>query len=268
MGPMRPTAQHATFAADPVGRALIGDGWMHFCAEPELFGIVFWGRPGGDAIEALVRSLKVELGPGVPPHRSLVDARRLEATDLGAFEVMRRYVVGHAEPLSSAVTRLALVRPDGLVGAMTAGFYQVSEQPYPVEVVAGPEEGLAWLGADPALAVTLDALVDQTLGAPTEVARLRAWLAENLREGDLAGAARALGLSARTLQRRLSAEDTTFARELVAARLQVAQRRMLQTDEPLSTIAYGVGFSSQQHFSTAFRKATGTTPSAWRAARG
>ncbi len=193
-----------------------------------------------------------------------MDVRRLQATDLGAFEVMRRYVVGHAEPLSRAVTRLALVRPDGLVGAMTAGFYEVSEQPYPVEVVAGPEEGLAWLGADASLAHDLEWVVSDVLGRPSEITGMRAWLAEHLKDGDLGGAARALGLSA--LQRRLSGEDTTFARELVAVRIEAAQRRMLHSQEPLSTIAYEVGFSSQQHFSTAFRKATGTTPSAWRAA--
>ena len=261
---LRRTAELATFLDDPTGRVLIGESWLYYCAHPELFGIVLWGRPGGDPIRQLVRALHVELKPGIVPHRSLVDASRLEAADLAAFEVLNQYVVEQAGPLSRAVTRLALVRPDGLVGAMTAGFYEVLERPYPIEIVSTIDAGLTWLGEPLDLGRELDTLVEEVRGSSVLVERLRAWLAIHLRDSELSAAARALAVSPRTLQRRLREAGTTFARQQLETRLSVAMDRMRRTDAPLSTIALEVGFSSQQHFSTAFRKAHGEAPSTWR----
>jgi AraC-like DNA-binding protein len=42
--------------------------------------------------------------------------------------------------------------------------------------------------------------------------------------------------------------------------------RMLESNDPLTAIALDAGFASLQHFSAAFRKLTGASPSAWRAA--
>jgi AraC-like DNA-binding protein len=260
------TAQLRDFVDDPVGRALIGDGWLYFCAHPELFGIVFWGSPGAAEMERLVRALTVELRDDIRPHRSLVDASRLEAGDLGAFEVLNRYVVEHARPLSTAVTKLALVRPDGMVGAVTAGFYQVLDSPYPTHIVADAAEGMAWLGEAPELLDPLMAIVRDVRGSTVTTERLRAWLSDHLQDGELRAAAKALAVSERTLQRRLKKAGTTFAQELLEARLSRARQLMRQSDASLSTIALTVGFSSQQHFSTAFRKAFGEPPSSWRAA--
>ena len=50
-----------------------------------------------------------------------------------------------------------------------------------------------------------------------------------------------------------------------AARVRAAQERMLAGDESLTAIAIDVGCASTQHFSVAFRKATGLSPSEWRA---
>lgn len=263
-GVLRRTAEIASFLAEPHGRVLIGPGWLYYAAHAGLFGIVLFGEPGADAMDRLVRALKVELREGVPPHVSLVDASRLKGADLGAFEVLNRYVVEHREPLSRAVRRLALVRPGGLVGAMTAGFYEVLERPYPIGIFADADEAMAWLGEDPALLAELDALVREVEGSTPFVERLRAWLGDHLREAPLAEASRALGVSERTLQRRLRDAGTSFAAEHLAARLEAAKSRMRLTDAPLSTIALEAGFASQQHFSTAFRKAYGTPPSTWR----
>ena len=79
--------------------------------------------------------------------------------------------------------------------------------------------------------------------------------------------ARRLGLSERSLQRRLQELGTTFHQELVALRLAEARRRMLDSDAPLTRIALEVGFASIQQFSTQFREATGEPPSQWRSRR-
>jgi AraC-like DNA-binding protein len=261
---MERTTDPASFAAAPVGRALLGERWLHGCPHEGLFVVVFWGRPDREQTAALVRSLRCELGADVAPHRSLVDAGRLEGADGGAFEQLQAYVASNAEALSRAVTKLALVRPSGLAGAVTSGFYEVSGSPYPVEVFEDVAGALAWLGEDASLAADLDALVHDASGTSALRAQLQTVLAERLAEVTLADAAAALCLSERTLQRRLKAEGTSFATELVAARLAEAKRRIRDTTDSLAAIALDAGFASQQHLSTAFKKATGEQPSAWR----
>lgn len=261
---MRRTAELRSFRAAPVGAVHVGSGWLHFSASPELFGVVLWGRPDAQAIARLARSLEVELDAGVLPHASLVDASRLEAHDAASFDVLGRYVTEHHAELSRAVTRLALVRPRGITGAVIAGFYEVTGSPYPVEVFDDAVPALSWLARDARIAGELDAIVREITGSTEVLARLRAILREHLLETDLAEAARRLGVSERTLQRRLGDEGTSFVAELLTARLEEAQRRMRGSDAPLAAIAFETGFSSQQHLSSAFKRAFGCTPSAWR----
>ncbi len=252
---------------EPVGHFLVGESWLYFCAHPRLYGIVLFDRPTGTHAEALTAALVGEFAPGVPPHQSLIDARRLESIDPGAFDVLNAYVRRHYAPLRRQVTRLALVRPEGMEGAVVAGFYGVLESPYPVGVFEGAREALAWLGEDSALVDELDALVADAIGQPPLVAALRALLVQRLTDISVEGACRTLGVSSRTLQRRLREAGTTFLRELAAARLKHAQRRMLASDESLTAIALDCGFASLQHMSTLFRNTLGESPRDWRARR-
>ncbi len=264
---MRRAAGLDEFRAGPVGQFLAGRSWIHFCAHRELFGIAFFGRPDRGDVAALTASLLVELGDGIAPHRSLVDARRLTGVDAGAFEALHRYVREQHARLSVQVTRLALVRPGGMQGAVVAGFYGVLDPPYPTSVFDEPAPALAWLGEPaPQLADELAAAVDEVSGVHPIVGALRALLAGNPSLSAPA-ACRALGLSERTLQRRLEAAGTSFQKELVATRIAEAQRRLLDSDDPLTAVALDVGFSSLQHFSHQFRLTTGEAPSAWRARR-
>lgn len=253
------------FVSAPIGRYVVGAGFVYFCVEPELFGIVFFGRPGRADLEPLTRALLVELRPDVPPHRSYVDARRLEGVDAGAFETLNAYVKANHVSLKTQVSKLALVRPDGLEGAVVAGFYGVLDSPYPTSVFEDAADALQWLKVDAAVGAALDAIVASIVDEDPAVASLRALLQGGAGEIGHAAAAKALGLSERTLQRRLQDSGTTFQKEVVASRISRAQRRMLDTDEPLTAIAIDVGFSSLQHFSSAFREATGEPPSSWRA---
>jgi AraC family transcriptional regulator len=51
---------------------------------------------------------------------------------------------------------------------------------------------------------------------------------------------------------------------LLNRRIDHAKRLMSTTDIPLIQVALEVGFQSHAHFSTVFRKFTGTTPGKWR----
>jgi AraC family transcriptional regulator len=57
---------------------------------------------------------------------------------------------------------------------------------------------------------------------------------------------------------------TTPHMHIIRLRLELAQRLMLTTDEPLSQIALACGLVDQAHLSTLFRRGMGETPSAWR----
>lgn len=261
-----PAGTAAKFREAPLGRYLVGDGYCYWCGAQDLFGFVLFGRPGAAAVERLVAALKVELEPGVAPHRSLVDTSLVEAVDPGAFDALQKYVSAHHARLSQQVTRLALVRPPGLVGAVVAGFYQVLHSPYPTQAFDALEPALQWLGCGAEWAARLEALRAEVSGVPPLLSQVRSVLAALGPRAELAQVAKQLALSERTLQRRLTALGTTFAQEQFRQRLAVAQRLMRESEAPLTEVAISSGFSSLQHFSSAFRKATGKSPSDWRRA--
>ncbi|MBT8496354.1 MAG: AraC family transcriptional regulator [Deltaproteobacteria bacterium] len=263
---MRATASLAEFRAAPVGRYLVGSGWIHYCVEPRLFGVILWGRPNREGTIALVRSLALELGEEIEPHQSIVDASRVDSVDSEAFDELSRYVHDNQQALENKVTRLALVRPIGLPGAVAAGFYQVTGMPYPVAVVDDLEGAVEGLGLESKLVGTLGRLADESAHLPEPLGPLRAAIIDRLGAPiELADIARQLGLSERSLQRRLRELGTTFQAELMQVRLNAAKRRMLDSDAPLTAIAIDLGFTSLQHFSNQFRKFVGQAPSAWRA---
>ena len=107
---------------------------MHWCASSDVWGVLLWERPGREDALELIHSLRVELLATTTPHVSLVDACRISGVDLSAFELLNTYVSEQYEQLNEKVTRLALVRPEGIAGAVTAGFYEILAAPYPVKL--------------------------------------------------------------------------------------------------------------------------------------
>lgn len=97
--------------------------------------------------------------------------------------------------------------------------------------------------------------------------RVRAFVADRLPDGGatLAAAAASLGMSARTLQRRLRAEGTSFEDLLDAVR---RARAMVYLDAHVSIgeAAYLLGYAEPSVFHRAFKRWTAMSPEAWRAA--
>lgn len=73
-----------------------------------------------------------------------------------------------------------------------------------------------------------------------------------------------LGLSRRSLYRRLQEENATFQGLLDDVRGSVAIQFLSSTHLPVEEIAYRVGFTDQSNFRKAFRRWTGATPSSYR----
>ncbi len=84
--------------------------------------------------------------------------------------------------------------------------------------------------------------------------------------GSLEDAARAVGISARTLQRRLREEGTSFAALIETLRRELAEA-YLNEKMPVPQIAWLLGYAEPSAFYHAFKRWTGTTPEQVRAAR-
>lgn len=82
----------------------------------------------------------------------------------------------------------------------------------------------------------------------------------------LSAVARALAMSERTLHRRLAAEGTSFAALVRAARRARAARLLGDPRLSCSEVAVLLGYAEPAAFFRAFRRWTGSTPRAWRAA--
>lgn len=76
------------------------------------------------------------------------------------------------------------------------------------------------------------------------------------------------GLSPATLRRHLKAEGQGFAALRDEVRAVAAQRLLRESDRPIATIAVELGYSEPGAFHRAFRKWTGLSPGAFRAAAG
>jgi AraC-like DNA-binding protein len=98
------------------------------------------------------------------------------------------------------------------------------------------------------------------------VAQVRACVIRNLANDRvrLAGIAAELGLSPRTLQRKLADSGASFQQVLDAARHALAQDYLRQRGLSLADIAFLLGYQEQSAFTHAFREWSGMNPGAWR----
>ncbi len=94
----------------------------------------------------------------------------------------------------------------------------------------------------------------------------RAWAAERLAEPlDVAAMAQHAGVSPRTFARRFRAETgTTPLQWLLSRRVLEARRLLEETDLPIDAVAWRAGFAAGASLREHFRRATGTTPTAYR----
>jgi AraC-like DNA-binding protein len=254
-----------TFRRHPIGRFVGGPGWLHFCAHAGLWGVILHARPDGDAAEQMTRAFAVQTAPTRARHASYVDARYLDGIDPSAFAILERYARRTLVATLDKVHCLALVPPAGMQGAVVAGFYRLLAAPLPIQLFETPADALAWIGETDAagLAARLDEILVESRGVPSLVAALGACLRAQLPSPDLEAICRTLGISRRSLQRRLRDAGTSLSRELLAVRLAEAEQRLRDSDAPITTIALELGFSSSQIFSRQFKRATGQTPAAW-----
>ncbi|WP_109109097.1 AraC family transcriptional regulator [Azospirillum sp. TSO35-2] len=84
---------------------------------------------------------------------------------------------------------------------------------------------------------------------------------------EIADVARELGLSERTLQRRITGEGKTFRQLLVEARQDLVRQLLQDPSVEISEVAFLLGYEDANSFYRAFRSWEGTTPAQWRGLR-
>jgi AraC-like DNA-binding protein len=129
------------------------------------------------------------------------------------------------------------------------------------------EEELLW--ANEELARSNDRVVEEyltRLEVGSVATRLRALLTRELSAGIKSHEhyAKVLGMSGRSLQRKLKQEGTSFQQVLNETRCELAKSYLQQSDrQSLTEVAFLLGFSDTSSFSRAFRRWTKVAPSAY-----
>ena len=213
-----------------------------------------------DAVEGqwVLRTPRRPRGAGRYVHE-LALAHTLHRVRSGAGEVtLSRVWFMHPRPPELAPMRAFFGTDDVTFGCEDSGF-----------ALARVELDRPMRLADRRAVDTLAPLVEAELGARPRGAslteRVSTHLAASLPEGaDVAEVARAMHMSARTLQRRLEQEQTRFTEVLDRARLVVARRLLGDAGNALTEIAFRLGFADLATFSRAFKRWTGKPPGQWR----
>lgn len=111
-----------------------------------------------------------------------------------------------------------------------------------------------------------DVLARRPADPPTLVEQVERLVADRLTNGETAmpRVAAELGLSPRTLSRRLAALGTSYNAIIDELRRELAARYLNDTRLSLCEIAFLLGYTEVSTFNHAFRRWTGTTPTAFR----
>lgn len=255
-----PSFLHGT--GDRYHRAKTYVAWR---CEPDLVGVADWGQY--DKTSFAERALVIDhfVLNARAPQRLLVDSQY--CTDAGphVFASAADFWLSRRIRHATSVSRLAVVIPHGFVGVVITGMSTLLDLGCPLRLFQELAPALTWLGV---VEPSVFAKQLPEVHPPVSHAALLCTLHELLVVRDftisVAHAARQLGMSERTLQRRLSEADTTFQAELLRAKLTKAKALMLANTHSMTAIALELGFASLQHFSARFAAVNGESPSSWR----
>jgi AraC-like DNA-binding protein len=186
---------------------------------------------------------------------------------------LSRWALGPVRPCEVQLTRR---KPSRGVTKRLGGHVSYGHQRS--QLIFGPSVAdMPLRQADPRLHTTLLMLLQETGTRPTlpsfassAITLVRGCVRELLSQGTaptLNVVGKTLGVSGRTLQRKLKAEGCRFEDAVDDVRRQSALIR-LRADDGLSILelALSLGFSDDRAFARAFRRWTGVSPRQWRAA--
>ncbi len=253
-------ARPAQFAANPMGRFVIGPGYLLWCATPHLGGSALWSGPlREEQIHETLRLFDRRHDAMSAPIDLITDGRSVAEIDPAWYGLVSNYFVTRWATHAGRIRRHAVIAPSGLVGAVMAGTYLREDSEHKIRVFDQAEPAYAWVGAQELFAQLEALLIEATEISPL-MRDLRGHLEQQLCDATLESAARATGVSVRSLQRQLGRLGTTFRGELDHARVRAAKVLLRDSDAKLDAIAARVGCASGSHLNTVFRRVTGQPP--------
>ncbi len=274
--------------AYPSGRAVpVLMGASMRCDDYGAFGLAFKSAPDlAGSYRRVERYGKVVT--------SIANFRLVEEPNRAAFEVIpgdsprlgltmtNELAVAAATSISREVSQLPFtpLRVEFMHGAPSNNEHQETHFQCPI-IYGAKRDALIVDGAaliapnllgDGSIAAFFDTHLDRELeDVPTPLGLANDVLEairEVLSEGvpTLAQTAMRLGMSSRTLQRRLSTDNQAYQELVVEARKSLAQGLLTNTDYALAEVAFLTGFSDQSTFTRAFKRWSGKTPAGYRQA--
>ncbi|GMU60389.1 MAG: hypothetical protein AMXMBFR34_21520 [Myxococcaceae bacterium] len=245
-------------------RYFLGRSFCYWLVGRRANGTFLWGKPQEQDIAEMEPFWS--LGAGDPAWNGrvgFIDARAVEGVDALAFRRLLSYLV-RTQPSMKGVGAVTMVHGGGLVGVVTAGLLNVVRPSYGFRAVSADKlrEAFAASGVEE-LFDEVEALRGRVGVAPEVVRAVQAVLHQQP-SATLADLAHALGLSARTLQRRLDAAGASVRQLRVDLLLRQAEELLAATELDLDAIAAQVGLASASHLVSLFHRVHGMTPGAWR----
>ena len=259
----------ALFARAPIGRCFVHPAFVLWRASSRLSGFAFWGTPTSDDAAVLIRLLHARHALGFVDDATITDTRGLVALVPETFAAMQTYVTTRSarasEQLGTLFVLLDSTPASALVYGVNASFGGIPN----MRAAASYLDIFENVGVVDAttLAATLEEITHDARSERPLIAALREHIRTCLARASVATAARALGVSARSLQRALASTGTTFVRELQKARATEASSLLVRSEWKVERIASHVGFSSASHFRAIFQHEYGVAPSEYRARR-
>jgi AraC-like DNA-binding protein len=222
--------------------------WLYAVLSTEVHAYAIWGVPDADDLQGLLNLWDSSFDV-MPQHAILADLRGLEVVNPRAFVIFADYFRARAPQLRAMVRDSCVLVSASLAGTVAAGFFGIMPAPFPVSTTMELEQARSRLGIAPDdhVATSVRRILEEDLLAPQAL-----------------NIAKRLGLSERSMQRKLSELGTSFSEQIAAARIERAKTLLEQTGDSITQIAFAVGFSSLEQFSRSFRARIGTTPSAYR----
>ena len=264
-GPVRTTSGFA-IAPEAGLRALASAGTV---VVPGYAGIL--APPPEPALAALrraaargARGLSVCTGAFAVAHARLLDGRRAATHWAWADELARRFPTVTVDPAVLFVDEGAVMTSAGLSAGIDLSLHAIRKD----HGAACGERVARHMVAPPHRDGGQAQFIERPPPAPGSLEPTRRWAAERLDEPlDVAAMASHAGVSPRTFARRFREETgTTPLQWLLGQRVLESRRLLEESDLPVETIAWRCGFGTAASLRDHFRRATATTPTAYRRA--
>jgi AraC family transcriptional regulator, transcriptional activator FtrA len=226
--------------------------------------------PPAEALAALraaarrgARVLSVCTGAFALAHAGLLDGRRATTHWAWAGELARRFPAVEVDPEALFVDEGEVLTSAGLSAGIDLSLHVIRED---FGVAVGERVARHMVAAPHREGGQAQFFKSASADAGGSLEPTRRWAAERLDEPlDVAAMSRHAGVSPRTFARRFREEaGTTPLQWLLARRVLEARRLLEESDLPVETVAWRVGFGTAASLRDHFRRATATTPTAYR----